>query len=151
MMYDSDDALDRALFALPLEEPPAEPARRRSWRRPPTARQPAFVAWEVAVTRRDVAAHYRSRLRRADCHGRRRALRSLACDTIGSTFATRALQRDSTLAWLAAGGDDGLLALDFSPDSNLSCRGRIARFGRKHRAANSSVDGEVAAAATPTV
>lgn len=24
MMYDSDDALDRALFALPLEEPPAE-------------------------------------------------------------------------------------------------------------------------------
>ncbi len=47
MMYDSDDAIDRALFALPLEEPPAE---LRGAILAATAYRPAspFSVWEVA-------------------------------------------------------------------------------------------------------
>jgi hypothetical protein len=47
MMYDSDDALDRALFALPLEEPPAD---LRGSILASTAYRPAapFSVWEVA-------------------------------------------------------------------------------------------------------
>ena len=47
MMYDSDDALDRALFALPLEEPPAD---LRGAILASTAYRPAapFNVWEVA-------------------------------------------------------------------------------------------------------
>jgi hypothetical protein len=46
MMYDSDDALDRALFALPLEEPPGE---LRGSILTATAYRPAppFKLWEV--------------------------------------------------------------------------------------------------------
>jgi hypothetical protein len=46
MMYDSDDALDRALFALPLEEPPGE---LRGSILTATAYRPAppFSLWEV--------------------------------------------------------------------------------------------------------
>ena len=50
MMYRDDDALDRALFALPLEEPPAD--LRASiltatvYRPAPVA---AFAPWEIAV------------------------------------------------------------------------------------------------------
>jgi hypothetical protein len=46
VMYDSDDALDRALFALPLEEPPGE---LRGSILTATAYRPAppFSLWEV--------------------------------------------------------------------------------------------------------
>ncbi|HEY1654759.1 MAG TPA: hypothetical protein VGF86_06585 [Candidatus Tumulicola sp.] len=48
MMYDSDDALDRALFALPLEEPPSD---LRGSILAATAFRPAppFGVWEVAA------------------------------------------------------------------------------------------------------
>ena len=48
MMYDSDDALDRALFALPLEEPPSD---LRASILATTAYRPAaaFSLWEVVV------------------------------------------------------------------------------------------------------
>ncbi len=48
MMYDSDDALDRALFALPLEEPPSG-LRAAILAR--TAYRPSspFGVWEVAA------------------------------------------------------------------------------------------------------
>lgn len=48
MMYDSDDALDRALFALPLEEPPSD---LRAVILATTAFRPAppFGVWEVAA------------------------------------------------------------------------------------------------------
>jgi hypothetical protein len=47
MMYDSDDALDRALFALPLEEPPSD---LRASILASTAYRPAppFSAWDAA-------------------------------------------------------------------------------------------------------
>src|SRR6202020_1163089 len=47
IMYDSDDALDRALLALPFEEPPSD---LRGSLLPSTAYGPAppFSAWEAA-------------------------------------------------------------------------------------------------------
>jgi uncharacterized membrane protein YdjX (TVP38/TMEM64 family) len=49
MMYDfSDDALDRALFALPLEEPPSD-LRGHILAATAYRPAPAFSVWEVAV------------------------------------------------------------------------------------------------------
>jgi hypothetical protein len=47
MKYDSDDALDRALFALPLEEPP-ENLRASILSATVYRPAPAFSAWEIA-------------------------------------------------------------------------------------------------------
>ncbi len=47
MMYDSDDALDRALFALPLEEPPSD-LRVSILASTAYRPAPAFSAWETA-------------------------------------------------------------------------------------------------------
>ena len=46
MMYDSDDALDRALFALPLEEPPSD-LRASILASTAYRPAPAFSAWDA--------------------------------------------------------------------------------------------------------
>lgn len=48
MMYDSDDALDRALFALPLEEPPSD-LRAAILAGTAYRSAPPFGVWEVAA------------------------------------------------------------------------------------------------------
>ena len=48
MKYDSDDALDRALFALPLEEPP-EDLRASILTATVYRPVPVFAAWEIAA------------------------------------------------------------------------------------------------------
>lgn len=47
MMYDSDDALERALFALPLEEPPSD-LRGKVLASTAYRPAPAFSPWEAA-------------------------------------------------------------------------------------------------------
>jgi hypothetical protein len=91
-MDDSHDALERALFALPLEEPPA--GLRASILMATAYRPaPAFSVWELALLG---------------------ALGAIAIwlffqtlSTIGSV-AARALSNAATLAWLAAGGATAL-------------------------------------------
>lgn len=48
MMYDSDEALDRALFALPLEEPPSD-LRSAILTATVYRPAPAFGVWEIAA------------------------------------------------------------------------------------------------------
>ena len=48
MKYDSDDALDRALFALPLEEPPTD-LRAAILTATVYRPAPAFAPWEIGV------------------------------------------------------------------------------------------------------
>ena len=48
MKYDSDDALDRALFALPLEEPP-DGLRASILTATAYRPAPAFAVWEIAA------------------------------------------------------------------------------------------------------
>jgi hypothetical protein len=98
MMYDSDDALDRALFALPLEEPPAE---LRGAILASTAYRPAapFSVWEVAGLGA-LAAVTLWLIVLIAMGGGGLFLHTLA--TIGSSIAG-GLSNVTLLAWLAAG------------------------------------------------
>ena len=71
MMYDSDDSLERALFALPLEEPPSD---LRASILAATAFRPAppFGVWEVAAL--GALAAVDPLAGRTDRDGRRRPL-----------------------------------------------------------------------------
>jgi hypothetical protein len=99
MKYDSDDALDRALFALPLEEPPAD---LRAAILTATVYRPAplFKPWEIGLLG---------------------AVAAIACWLVGvvvlgggtlfvhsleaiAEAVGDALSNYSTLAWIAAGG-----------------------------------------------
>jgi hypothetical protein len=98
MMYDSDDALDRALFALPLEEPPAE---LRGAILTSTVYRPAapFSVWEVAGLGA-IAAVTLWLVVLIAMGGGGLFLHTLS--TIGSSVAS-GLSNVTVLAWLAAG------------------------------------------------
>ncbi len=99
MKYDSDDALDRALFALPLEEPPAD--LRASILTATVYRPaPAFKLWEL-VTIPPVAAGRVGRVPGVVLGGVK--LFGVALQAI-STTSLRSLPSTSTLAWVALGG-----------------------------------------------
>ncbi len=98
-----DEALDQALFALPLEEPPAG---LRSSILMATAYRPApaFAAWElVALGALGAVGIWLVVLLIAG--GGSLFIHTTA--TIGS-FLSRALSNGATLAWLAAGGATAL-------------------------------------------
>jgi hypothetical protein len=99
MKYDSDDALDRALFALPLEEPPVD--LRASILTATIYRpEPLFKLWEL-VTLATIAAVVVWLVTLIVLGGG--ALFSHSMQAIGITVL-RALSNYTTLAWLAAGG-----------------------------------------------
>src|SRR5215469_195423 len=99
MKYDSDDALDRALFALPLEEPPAD---LRAAILTATVYRPAplFKPWEIALLG-SVAAIATWLIVIVALSGGQLFVHSL--EAIGSTIE-ETLSNYSTLAWIAAGG-----------------------------------------------
>lgn len=99
MKYDNDDMLDRALFALPLEEPPAD---LRAAILSATVYRPApiFKPWEIALLG-TLAAVVIWLIGIVVLGGG-----SLFVDTV-ALIGSRALSFFSdytTLAWLAAGG-----------------------------------------------
>jgi hypothetical protein len=98
MMYDSDDALDQALFALVLEEPPAD---LRGTILAHTAYRPAapFSVWEVAGLGA-IAAVIVWLVVLIAMGGGGLFLQTLS--TIGSGIAS-GLSNITVLAWLAAG------------------------------------------------
>ena len=98
MKYDSDDALDRALFALPLEEPPAD--LRASILTATVYRPvPAFAAWEVAAMGAVAALGIWFAVLIALGGG---TLFVHTLETIGQTF-THAFSNIGNLAWTGAG------------------------------------------------
>jgi hypothetical protein len=124
MMYDSDDALDRALFALPLEEPPAE---LRGAILASTAYRPAapFSVWEVAGLGA-VAAVTVWLVVLIAMGGGGLFLHTLA--TIGSTVET-GLSNVTMLAWLATGAMTAFWLSIFT--GSQSFVPAVRRFGRK--------------------
>ncbi len=99
MNYDSDDALDRALFALPLEEPPAD-LRAAILTATVYRPAPAFAFWESGVLAA-IFAIVISLVAAVVMGGGSLFVHS--AEAIG-TFAARALSDFSVLAWIAAGG-----------------------------------------------
>ncbi|HET9030713.1 MAG TPA: hypothetical protein VFN49_11100 [Candidatus Aquilonibacter sp.] len=99
MNYDSDDALDRALFALPLEEPPAD---LRAAILTATVYRPAplFKPWELAVLG-TLAAIVTWLVVLVIMSGGTLAMHSV--QAIGSAIES-AFSNYATLAWVAAGG-----------------------------------------------
>lgn len=99
MKYDSDDALDRALFGLPLEEPPAD---LRASILTATVYRPAplFKPWETALLGA-VAAVAVWLVALVVLGGGTLFVHSL--EAIGST-SEDLLSNYTTLAWIAAGG-----------------------------------------------
>lgn len=99
MKYDSDDALDRALFALPLEEPPAD---LRASILSATVYRPAplFKPWEV-MTLGALAAVVLWLVAVVVMGGGDLFL--VTVETIGRR-ALDAVSNYSTLGWIAAGG-----------------------------------------------
>jgi hypothetical protein len=121
MKFDSDDALDRALFALPLEEAPSDLRSSiltatiyrtapifKPWETIALATIAAVVVWLVVLVAQGGATLF---------------LHSL--QTIGSTTA-RSIGNTTTLVWLAAGGGTAIwlsLFTGFQP----SAKGVAAR------------------------
>jgi hypothetical protein len=102
-MDDSHDALERALFALPLEEAPA--GLRASILMATAYRPaPAFSVWELALLGALGACGIWLLVLLALGGG---SLFFQTLSTIGSV-ASRALSNAATLAWLAAGGATAL-------------------------------------------
>ncbi len=99
MKYDSDDILDRALFALPLEEPPAD---LRASILTATVYRPAplFKPWEIVLLGA-VAAVATWLVALVVLGGGTLFVHSL--EAIGSASEDLLLNH-STLAWIAAGG-----------------------------------------------
>lgn len=99
MMHHSDDALDAALFALPLEEPPAD--LRASILTATVYRPaPAFALWEVALLA--IATAVLAWLVALVAQGGL-SLFAHTVSVIGLTVG-RSLSNVTTLAWIAAGG-----------------------------------------------
>jgi hypothetical protein len=98
MKYDSDDALDRALFALPLEEPP-EGLRASILTATVYRPVPAFAAWEIAAIGIVAALGIWFAMMIALGGG---SLFAHTLDTIGQTV-TRAFSNVANLEWTGAG------------------------------------------------
>lgn len=99
MNYDSDDALDRALFALPLEEPPIE-LRAAILAATVYRPAPAFSGWEIGALAAILAVVI-SLVAAVVAGGG--VLFTHSIEAIGTTLV-RSLSNFSVLAWLAAGG-----------------------------------------------
>jgi hypothetical protein len=99
MNYDSDDALDRALFALPLEEPPTD-LRAAILTATVYRPEPAFAPWEIGALAAILAVVI-SLVSAVVMGGGSLFVHS--AETIGTTLV-RSLSDYATLAWLAAGG-----------------------------------------------
>ena len=99
MKYDSDDALDRALFALPLEEPPAD-LRAAILTATVYRPVPLFKPWEIALLG-VVAAVATWLIAIVVLGGGQLFVHSL--EAIVSSVVD-ALSNYTTLAWIAAGG-----------------------------------------------
>lgn len=119
MMYDSDDALDRALFALPLEEPPSD-LRASILASTAYRPAPAFSVWEVAALGAIAAVTVWFGFLIA-MGGGGLFLRTLA--TIGSSAAA-SLSNVTLLAWLAAGAMTALWLVFFTGSQSLAPAGR---------------------------
>jgi hypothetical protein len=124
MMYD-DDALDRALFALPLEEPPAD---LRASILAVTAYRPAaaFSVWET-VGIGTIAAVAVWLVVLVAMGGGTLFVHSLS--TIG-TAVTHALSNITTLAWLAAGGATAFWLMLFTGSQPFALASQ--RLGRRN-------------------
>ena len=99
MKFD-DDALDRALFALPLEEPPMD-LRASILRATIYAPAPVFKAWELAVLGA-VAAVMVWFVALIVMGGATLFLDSV--QVIGTMVMRSIAQNGATIAWVAAGG-----------------------------------------------
>jgi hypothetical protein len=127
MMYDSDEALDRALFSLPMEEPPSE---LRGSILTATAYRPAppFSVWEAVAIGVISAVTVWLLIVVAMGGG------SLFLNTIGTIGRTVeiALTNINSLAWLGAGAATALwLSLFTSSQSVALLRQRFdAQRGR---------------------
>jgi hypothetical protein len=98
MKYDSDDALDRALFALPLEEPP-DGLRASILTSTVYRPAPAFAAWEIALIGALAAIGVWFAIMIAMGGG---TLFVHTLGTIGESL-THAFSNVVNLAWIAAG------------------------------------------------
>jgi hypothetical protein len=123
MMYD-DDALDRALFALPLEEPPAD---LRASILTATVYRPAppFSIWEISIV--GVLAAILVWLVAVIALGGGSLFVHTAA-TIADNSA-RALGNYTTLAWLAAGSATALWLTFFTGSQPFALASQ--RFGRR--------------------
>jgi hypothetical protein len=124
MMYADDDALDRALFALPMEEPPA--GLRASILTATVYRPaPAFSFWEVALLG-SLAAVVVWLIATVFLGGGALFAHTLAA--IGSVVG-RSLTNVATLAWLAAGTATAFWLTFFTGSQPLALAGQ--RSGRR--------------------
>ena len=124
MKYDSDDALDRALFGLALEEPPAD--LRASILTATVYRPaPAFSAWEIAGL--GILAAIAVWLVSLVVAGGGTLFVHTVAD-IGTTLS-RSLSNAATIAWLAAGGATAIWLSLFSGFQPFALAGQ--RSGRK--------------------
>src|SRR5579863_10335415 len=119
MMYDSDDALDRALFTLPLEEPPSD-LRASILASTAYRPAPAFSVWEVAALGAIAAVTVWFAFLIA-MGGGGLCLRTLA--TIGSSVAA-SLTNVTLLAWLAAGAVTAFWLVFFTGSQSLAPAGQ---------------------------
>ena len=99
MMYDDDDALDRALFALPLEEPPST-MRAQILAATVYRQSPAFSIWDCLFLGSLAAVAVWLVALIAMGGG------SLLVQSLGTiaVWLERVFSSPATLAWLAAGG-----------------------------------------------
>lgn len=124
MMYDSDDSLERALFALPLEEPPSE---LRGSILAATAFRPAppFGVWEVAALGALAAVTLWLIVLIAMGGG---GLFLQTVSTIASTIES-SLSSVTVLAWLAAGAATAFWLTFFTGSQPFAAVAQ--RFGRR--------------------
>ncbi len=115
MKYDSDDALDRALFALPLEEPPAD---LRASILSTTVYRPAplFKPWELVLLGAIVAVMVWLVVLIAMGGS---TLFAASLEKAGSTLVGL-LSNVATLAWIAAGGATAIWLSIFTDFQSLS-------------------------------
>jgi hypothetical protein len=124
MKYDSDDALDRALFALPLEEPP-DGLRAAILTTTVYRPAPPFAAWEVASVGALVAIGVWFCVLIA-LGGGSLFVHSIA--TIGQS-TTHALSNAGNLAWAAVGVATAAWLTLFTGSQPFALAGQ--RFGRR--------------------
>lgn len=123
-MYDSDDALDRALFALPLEEPPAD--LRASILTTTVYRPaPAFKMWEIALLG-SLAAVLTWLVIVVTMGGGALFLQTLSA--IGAWVAAT-MTNVTTLAWLGAGCATAFWLTFFTGSQPFALA--LQRFGRR--------------------
>lgn len=109
MKYEDDDALDRALFALELEEPPVD--LRASILTATVYRpQPAFALWEIALIALILGTMI-TLITLVIMGGGTLFVHTL--QTIGNSVV-RFLSHPSTLMWLAVGGSAAIWASLFT-------------------------------------